>query len=194
MAVAHVRGDLVDRLDASGRDRLIAALSASSLGWHPAWWLGDQLWLPSGPAPVLPFAELNLADALLRLDDDVFRVGHELYEADEEASGRRVVMVPAQDGTLDLLVNAAFTAGDPNVDSRFAIQLDHEAGGTWAGVEIDDKVLHLRLAAAFGALALVVTNSQLVELGADGTRHWGLMLTDDRPVEPRLEPSVPWRY
>jgi hypothetical protein len=58
----------------------------------------------------LRFAELNLADAFLRLDDDVFRVGHELHGAAEEASGRRVVMVPAQNGKLDLLVNAAFTA------------------------------------------------------------------------------------
>ena len=71
LAVAEVTGDLVDRLDAAGRDRLIAALGSSDLGWHPAWWLGDQLWLPDGPAPVLRFAELNLADAFLRLDDNV---------------------------------------------------------------------------------------------------------------------------
>ena len=192
-AVAQITGNLVDRLDAGGRERLIAALAASDLAWHRAWWLGDQLWLSEGPAPVSRFAELNLANAFLRLDDDVFRVGQEQHGTAEEASGRRIVLIPTQNGDLDLLVNAAFTAGDINVDNRFAVQLDHETGGTWAGVEIDDEALHLSLAAAFGALALVVDSSQLIELGANRTRRWELMPTNDRPLETRLELSVPWR-
>ena len=110
----------------------------------------------------------------------VFRVGHELHEADEEDSGRRVVMVPAQDGTLDLLVNAAFTAGDANVDAAFAVQLDFETGGTWAGVEIENEALHLRLAAAFGALALVVTNSQPAAVEAEGLRAEARLLVTIR--------------
>jgi hypothetical protein len=105
-SVAQVTGDLVDRLDAAGRDRLLTALGASGLAWHLAWWFGKELWLPDGPAPQLRFADLNLADAFLRVDDDVLRVGRELHEADEEDSGRRVVMVPAQRDMLDLLVSA----------------------------------------------------------------------------------------
>ena len=192
-SVAQVTGDLVERLGAAGRGQLMAALRSSGLNWHLAWWFGKELWLPDGPAPILRVAELNLADAFLRLDDDVLRVGHELDGADEWAGSRRVVLVPAEYGTLDLLVNAAFTAGDANVDAAFAVQLDFETGGTWAGVEIENEALHLRLAAAFGALALVVTDSQLIELGADQTRPWELMLTKDHPVQLRLEPSVPWR-
>jgi hypothetical protein len=83
--------------------------------------------------------------------------------------------------------SAASTADDPNVDATFAVQLDLETGGRWAGVEIEEEALHLRLAAAFGALALVVTQSQLIELGPDGTRRWELIPTNDRPDGPRLE-------
>jgi hypothetical protein len=191
--VTHVKGDLVDRLDAAGKARLVRALVTSPLDWYPAWWLGTELWFGDEPAPMLPVAEVNLEGTILRIDNDIFRVGPELYEISEETSGRPVIMLPLRHGRLDLLVSSVYTAEVyPEDDQYESVQLDDETGTTWAGVEVDAADLHVCLANAFGALALIVGDTQLIELTASAKRSWRLTRTDEVSPQPRVAlPEAP---
>jgi hypothetical protein len=150
--IAQIKGDLVNRLDAEGRQRLVN--SVSSVESWPVWWLGTELW-----------------------STDVIEVG-----------ARRFIMVPPRLPTLEALVTAVFTSNDDEDDGHYeSVQLRPAGSGAWVGLEVYSEDLQLRLAKAFGALALIVGGARVAELRSEGARQWSLTEAGERSTELRVE-------
>ena len=126
----------------------------------------------------------DLEGALLRLGDDVFLVGARLPPV-AESEGTRVVMLPEQLDSLELLFSAAVAR--PYAEREgLAVQLEQEGEPGWAGVEVDEESDFRRLASVFGALALTVGASDITQLTDAEDPRWALARSDLRPVRPRL--------
>lgn len=184
--IAQIKGDLVNRLDAEGRQRLVN--SVSSVESWPVWWLGTELWSTDGPLPTLPLSEVDLAGALIEVGDDAFRVGAEEPDVVIEVGARRFIMVPPRLPTLEALVTAVFTSNDDEDDGHYeSVQLRPAGSGAWVGLEVYSEDLQLRLAKAFGALALIVGGARVAELRSEGARQWSLTEAGERSTELRVE-------
>jgi len=183
--IALIKGEFLDRLDAEGRRHLVSSVSLAS--W-PIWWLGTELWSDDEPFPTLPLSEVDLAGALIEVDDDAFRVGAVEPDVVIEVGARLFVMVPPEPSRLEALVTAVFTSNDDEESGHYeSVQLHPVGNGAWVGLEVYDEDLQLRLAKAFGALALILGRARVTELTAEGARQWSLAEAAERSRELRVE-------